>query len=550
MLGEAKDPLQVEPDPITPHHVGSHSSDRFLWTVLGFVGLMLMGISAWAVLPSAPQTGFKYGSTVSADYAFALHPTISSNYRKVPRRSLPEGGAEWRGEVTAYEDRQMKRRYGQKLMSLGEGEALAQGSLDEKALGETRDSDVAVADLASIGGSSWSPVDISGLGPAQQTKQELWQTKAPWWQKDTFAEKSRKFRRTVFTHEDWVRHRSSDRFWRNLVTTLDSGIARNLRKEQGFLLGATVAVILANCITGQYQGLDGVMYDGPLKVIGDTIGPISLPNAAFSTGLPALSLLLVFRTNAGYSRWNEARTIWGGIINRCRNICSQVLTYFPKDERGLAVGKTMVSLISLYTKALRNLLRGSEDDTTFISELNEYQTRGLLTQEQVGAIMLANNRPMFVLDALRSNLEQVHLDPMERASIDQSITTLVGLTGSCERIFKSPVPLVYTRHTARFLAVFLALLPLGLWDATSQSWNHLSLLPIQAVLSFFLLGIEEIGLKIEEPFSILPLETFEKTSISATMYELSRAQDEGVWNIDLPGDSFAYGADYLPAGRR
>jgi putative membrane protein len=34
---------------------------------------------------------------------------------------------------------------------------------------------------------------------------------------------------------------------------------------------------------------------------------------------------------------------------------------------------------------------------------------------------------------------------------------------SCERIFTSPVPLVYTRHTARFLSVWLLLLPLALW---------------------------------------------------------------------------------------
>ena len=35
------------------------------------------------------------------------------------------------------------------------------------------------------------------------------------------------------------------------------------------------------------------------------------------------------------------------------------------------------------------------------------------------------------------------------------ISTLVDLTGACERIFKSPIPLVYTRHTSRFLTAFL-----------------------------------------------------------------------------------------------
>jgi len=45
--------------------------------------------------------------------------------------------------------------------------------------------------------------------------------------------------------------------------------------------------------------------------------------------MPALSLLLVFRTNTAYSRWNEARTLWGGVVNSCRNVVRQSNTFFP-----------------------------------------------------------------------------------------------------------------------------------------------------------------------------------------------------------------------------
>ena len=50
---------------------------------------------------------------------------------------------------------------------------------------------------------------------------------------------------------------------------------------------------------------------------------------------------------------------------------------------------------------------------------------------------------------------------MSRARMDQSVAMLVDLTGACERIFKSPVPLVYTRHTARFLTSFMICVPFG-----------------------------------------------------------------------------------------
>ena len=39
-----------------------------------------------------------------------------------------------------------------------------------------------------------------------------------------YGEESRKYRRTVYTHEDWVKHRSPDRFFKNIMSTTKSGI--------------------------------------------------------------------------------------------------------------------------------------------------------------------------------------------------------------------------------------------------------------------------------------------------------------------------------------
>jgi predicted membrane chloride channel (bestrophin family) len=44
----------------------------------------------------------------------------------------------------------------------------------------------------------------------------------------------------------------------------------------------------------------------------------------------ALSLLLVFRTNAAYSRWDEARKMMGMVLNRSRDLIRQVMM---KDQR-------------------------------------------------------------------------------------------------------------------------------------------------------------------------------------------------------------------------
>ena len=46
-----------------------------------------------------------------------------------------------------------------------------------------------------------------------------------------YGEDSRPYRRTVFTHEDWVKFRSPDRFIRNIASTTQSGIYKNIARE-------------------------------------------------------------------------------------------------------------------------------------------------------------------------------------------------------------------------------------------------------------------------------------------------------------------------------
>ncbi len=73
---------------------------------------------------------------------------------------------------------------------------------------------------------------------------------------------------------------------------------------------------------------------------------------------------------------------------------------------------------------------------------------------------------------------------------------------------EAPIPLVYTRHTARFLAVWLLALPLGLYGQFGGSWNHCAMIPAMAFISMCLLGIEELATQLEEPFTILPMQVF------------------------------------------
>lgn len=109
--------------------------------------------------------------------------------------------------------------------------------------------------------------------------------------------------------------------------------------------------------------------------------------------------------------------------------------------------------------------------------------------------------------------------------MDETLSQLTDDIGACERIFKTPIPRVYTGHTSRFTGTWLFLLPLAL-VGIDPSWNRLVSVPSAALITFFMLGIEELGLQIEEPFSLLPIESFCDDSIGGPIHAMVIDEDK------------------------
>ena len=106
----------------------------------------------------------------------------------------------------------------------------------------------------------------------------------------SYGENSRKFRRTVYTHEDWVRHRSPDRFFRYIASVPTSGIAKNLARELYFLTAITAIVVLYNGLITGYQDINGIAH-GPVWS-SPFLPPLTLPMQPFALASPSLGLLL------------------------------------------------------------------------------------------------------------------------------------------------------------------------------------------------------------------------------------------------------------------
>ena len=81
------------------------------------------------------------------------------------------------------------------------------------------------------------------------------------------------------------------------------------------------------------------------------------------------------------------------------------------------------------------------------------------------------------------------------------LKALSNVLGGCERLLKTPIYTSYTNHLSRFLFMWCSALPLAMYPLVGPTGT----VPVCAVLSYFMLGIEDVGVRTEQPFDVLPL---------------------------------------------
>jgi putative membrane protein len=310
-----------------------------------------------------------------------------------------------------------------------------------------------------------------------------------------YGESSRKYRRSVFTHDDWLVHRSNDRLLGNLASMFFSGVVRQVKNKILLISSLSVFIIFWNDYLATYYYTD--------------LWHLCLPSMPFSLSSPALGLLLVFRTNTSYQRWREARNRWGTIVAHSRNTVRMASTFADTTtEEGKSAIDDLARAVWVASRTIMNKLAGSrEDDAEYESQLRKaYEGEG---DDFVDRLLSAPDRTAASLMEASLVLDLIPIDEKHRVEIDKSLVILGDALTACDRIFSSPVPLVYTRHTARFLSLWMLMLPFALHDEFVRAdQSGLPTIPAMAILSLFLFGIEELAVQLEEPFSILPMQKF------------------------------------------
>ncbi|MBX3442471.1 MAG: hypothetical protein KF774_08685 [Planctomyces sp.] len=217
---------------------------------------------------------------------------------------------------------------------------------------------------------------------------------------------------------------------------------------------------------------------------------IGLEVAPYEIAGAALGLLLILRTNAGYDRWWEARKLWGGIVNQSRNMAISALSYGPEDAQWR---EQFVRWTASFPHIARCSLRGEPPAPEVLA---------LLGGREAAAIATCNHMPSYVArrlaELLREARESGDLDGFGFIQIDKERALLIDHIGACERILKTPLPLVYSIKIRRFITLFLLTIPFALLHRVESVW----LIPFVTMLvAYPLLCLDQIGVELQNPFS-------------------------------------------------
>lgn len=225
------------------------------------------------------------------------------------------------------------------------------------------------------------------------------------------------------------------------------------------------------------------------------VRPLSIPATVHSLVGVALGLLLVFRTNSSYDRFWEGRKAWGGIVNDTRNLVRAAGPFLKHDrERYIE----LIEWVAAFPYAVMHHLRGSRGT-------------GPNAPAQIRARESAQHVPLAVSAGVSARLAEARaaglMSEYTQMAIDAYMGLLVQYLGVCERIHRTPIPFAYMVHLRRAVMIYCFTLPFALVDPFG--WVTV---PAVLMVSYTFLGIEEIGVEIEDPFgeddNDLPLELF------------------------------------------
>lgn len=195
-----------------------------------------------------------------------------------------------------------------------------------------------------------------------------------------------------------------------------------------------------------------------------------------------LTIIIGFRVNSSYARWWEGRTLWGGIVNNCRNLALKFDVFV-----GLRKHPDFYVLLRKLPIIIKANLR--QENAVIKTELNSL---GIEQSESEHPVLLVTKRMYSIINQLRQK-DELHME--QYLVLDSHLANLVDLTGACERIVNTHVPPAFAFFVKQTLLFYAFMFPFG-WIDTFGFF----IIPMMVMIVYILLGLEILSEELEEPF--------------------------------------------------
>lgn len=195
-----------------------------------------------------------------------------------------------------------------------------------------------------------------------------------------------------------------------------------------------------------------------------------------------LAIVISFRVNTSYSRWWEARILWGSINNNCRNLGLKFDTFIGLNEY-----PEFYELLNKLPIIIKAHLRKETQELE--TELLSLCIHDLGSQNPV---IIVIKRMYVIINQLR---QENKLQFEQYLALDTHVANLMDLTGGCERIANTQVPPAFAFFVKQALLFYAAIFPFG-WVNT---FGFL-VIPMMVMIVYILLGLEILSEELEEPF--------------------------------------------------
>ncbi len=216
---------------------------------------------------------------------------------------------------------------------------------------------------------------------------------------------------------------------------------------------------------------------------------VFLPIGPFEYAGLVMGLILVFRLNAGYDRWWEARKLWGTLVNQSRNLAIIIANYVLTTESHEKL--KIINYIAAMPFLVKNSLRG--DDS--VDDIKH-----LLENTELLKISPFKNKPIILSSMIAQKLIELRnenqLDPFSFLQAEEARGIILDCHGACERILNTPIPFVMAVKSKRVIFLFLIALPFA-----TVSTSLLITPIITALVAYALLSLDQIGVELQNPFS-------------------------------------------------